>query len=154
MTSFFPAILVIGLGMTISVAPLTTVVMSAVAERQTGVASGINNTVSRLAGVVAVAILTSIAIGTFSASLEESLRESEVPPAVIADLLANAGRLAELKPPDGISDSVASAVDAAIAMSYVDAFRIMAVICGLLAIASGLVAWRSLGALEIRKPEA
>jgi hypothetical protein len=39
-------------------------------------------------------------------------------------------------------------------MSYVDAFRIMAVICGLLAIASGLVAWRSLGALEIRKPEA
>lgn len=143
-TGFLPAILVIGLGMTISVAPLTTVVMSAVAERQTGVASGINNTVARLAGVVAVAVLTGVAIGWFSSSLEESLRASEVPPAVTQHLLANAARLAELSAPDDVSAPVAKSVDAAIAASYVGAFRVIAVVCGLLAIGSGLVAWFSL----------
>ena len=73
-TGFLPAILIIGLGMTISVAPLTTVVMGAVSDDQTGVASGINNTVARLAGVIAVAVLTGIAISWFSTSLEDSLQ--------------------------------------------------------------------------------
>jgi MFS family permease len=149
-TGFLPAILVIGLGMTISVAPLTTVVMSAVAERQTGVASGINNTVARLAGVVAVAVLTGVAIGWFSASLEESLQESGIPSAVTRELLANATRLAELSSPDDVPAPLARSIDAAIATSYVDAFRIIAVICGMLAIGSGLVAWFTLG--PVREP--
>lgn len=149
-TGFLPAILVIGLGMTISVAPLTTVVMSAVAERQTGVASGINNTVARLAGVVAIAVLTGVAIGGFSTSLEDSLRAAGVPPAVTEDLLANATRLAELNPPGDVSPSVARTIEATVATSYVDAFRITTVVCGLLAIGSGLVAWFSLGGLSIR----
>jgi hypothetical protein len=147
-TGFLPAILIIGLGMTISVAPLTTVVMSAVAEGQTGIASGINNTVARLAGVVAVALLTAIAIGWFSASLEEALRVADVSPAATQTLLANAGRLAELRAPDDVSASAARMIDAVVASSYVAAFRLVTVICGLLAIGSGLVAWFSLGGMS------
>ena len=150
-TGFLPAILIIGVGMTISVAPLTTVIMSAVAEHQTGVASGINNTVARLAGVIAVAVLTGVAIGSFSSSLEDYLRELEVPAAVTEELLSNAARLAESSPPEDLLPGVARAIEAAIAYSYVDAFRLTAIICGLLAIGSGLAAWLTLGDRGRRK---
>ena len=73
-TSFFPAVMVMSAGMSVSVAPLTTTVMGAVEERHAGIASGINNAVSRTAALLAVAAFGVLMLNAFNSSLAERLR--------------------------------------------------------------------------------
>lgn len=141
---FLPGIAIIAVGMTLSVAPLTTVVLSAVAERQAGIASGVNNTAARLAGVLAVAALTAVAVWQFADALASRLQEAGVPAALVAQLIGNASRLAELEPPAGTPEPVAAAIAGAVALAYVQTFRVLVLSCGVLAAVSGLIAWFTL----------
>lgn len=139
--SFFLAFVVLGLGMAISVAPLTTVVMSSADENRTGTASGINNAVARLASVLSVAILGIIMVKIFSSDLERSLRGQVLPGNVLQYIQANAIKLAGLEPPAGLDTHTSAMIRASIAQAFVSGFQIEMLICAALSVASGAVAW-------------
>ncbi len=67
-TEVLPAILVFGLGLSATVAPLTATVLDSVEERHVGIASGVNNGISRVAGLLAIAVLGAVISAKFAAS--------------------------------------------------------------------------------------
>jgi EmrB/QacA subfamily drug resistance transporter len=145
-TAFFPAFVVLGLGMAISVAPLTTVVMNSVPQERAGTASGINNTVARVAGVLAVAVLGAVMAEAFAHSLRQSLASLTLNPSVVYQLESNVAKLGSLDAPPGVDSSTAAAIRSAIADAFVFGFRLIVLLCAVLAIASAGIAWRKIPA--------
>lgn len=140
--TFFSPVVVLGLGMAVSVAPLTTVVMESVEEDRAGTASGINNAVSRVAGLLAIAVLGVIMVAEFTDHLNLRLANVAMAAEVRAELQSNETKLAALKPPSGVEPGTAAAIESAIVASFVFTFRRMMWICAALALASAAVAWR------------
>jgi EmrB/QacA subfamily drug resistance transporter len=139
---FFPAFVVLGFGLAVSVAPLTTVVMNAVDRNRAGTASGINNAVARVAGLLAIAVLGIVMVRAFSFHLNRSLQDLAVPPPAMQYLRSNEIKLAALGAPVGIDVEMAAAIRISIERAFVFAFRIVMVICAGLSIASASFALR------------
>jgi EmrB/QacA subfamily drug resistance transporter len=139
--SFFPAFVVLGFGMAISVAPLTTVVMSSVDQDRAGTASGINNAVARVASMLAIAILGIVMVEVFSSSLNRSLTGRLLPPGILHYLQLNAIKLAGLDLPPGLDIDTTALIRESISHAFVFGFRTGMLICAGLSSASALVAW-------------
>jgi EmrB/QacA subfamily drug resistance transporter len=136
---FFPAFVVLGLGMAISVAPLTTVVMSSVGQNRAGTASGINNAVARVAGVLAIAILGIVMVKLFSSNLNRTLAGALLPPGILQYVRSNEIKLAGLELPSGLDADTAALIRMAIARAFVFGFRTVMLICAGLCLASAAV---------------
>ena len=115
-TTFFPAVVVIGIGMAISVAPLTTAVMNAVPVAQSGIASGINNAISRLASLLAVAVFGLVLLTAFKHDLVRRLDQLALPALERQSIEAQRSRLAAIQTDD-------PRVEHAVAEAFVFGFR-------------------------------
>ncbi len=137
---FFLAFAVLGLGMAISVAPLTTVVMSAVGQGRAGAASGVNNAVARVASVLAVAVLGIVMVKLFSFSLQRTLAAAMLPPGILHYVQSNEIKLAGLDLPSGLDAQTSALLRTSISHAFVFGFRIVMLICAGLCVASAAVA--------------
>jgi len=138
--SYFPAFVVLGFGMAVSVAPLTTVVMSTADQDRGGTASGINNAVARVAGVLSIAILGIVMVKSFSSNLNCSLTGGLLPPGILQYIHANEIKLAGLDLPSGLDANKTALIRVSISHAFVFGFRSVMLICAGLSLASAAVA--------------
>jgi EmrB/QacA subfamily drug resistance transporter len=140
-TTFFPAVVVLGLGMAVSVAPLTTTVMNAVGERRTGIASGINNAVARTAGLLAIAILGLALTYTFNRALDTRVSRLELSLVARQAVDGQRAKLAGAEFGDQISAETRTALQEAIDDAFVTGFRRIMMIAALLALLGAVSGW-------------
>jgi EmrB/QacA subfamily drug resistance transporter len=143
-----PGLLVFGTGLAATVAPLTTTVLDSVEPSHAGVASGINNDVSRIAGLLAIAVLGAVITANFTSEVDGALAARTLTPAqerTVADARTRPLASAESR---GIRPGDRAVIGAAIDDAAVSAFHLALGLSGALMIAGGLIA-----AAGIRNPE-
>ncbi len=136
-TSFFP----LGLGMAVSVAPLTTTVMGSVGEDKSGVASGINNAVARTASLLAIAIFGVVMLHAFSRNLSYSLARIDASEDVRRSIYEQRVKLAGLELPSNLDSKVRAQAQQAIAGSFISGFRLIMFISAALALGGAVSSW-------------
>ena len=124
--------------MAISVAPLTTAVMGAVDSSHAGIASGVNNAVSRTAGLLAIAVMGIFVSYTFTSSLDSRLAMLNIPAPIRQVIASQHSKLASINIPAGISSATHAALVQAINESFIAGFRVVMLIAAGLALASAL----------------
>jgi hypothetical protein len=148
-TNFFPPAVVLGIGMAITVAPLTTTVMNSIAQSRAGIASGVNNAVARTASLVAIAVLGVVMIQVFKSNLDHRLSSASMPGAIVQSVQTQSTRLAAIDVPQNLNAETRQVIRSAIDESFVSGFRCVMLIGGALAAASAVTALFWIGGTPI-----
>ncbi len=142
-----PALLIFSLGLSMTVAPLTAAVLAGVEEREAGIASGVNNAVARVAGLLGVAALGAVVAVQFSNTLDRRLAGVALP-APAREAVAQAKRLTLGRPPvAGLAPPQAKTITAAADDASLASFRVGIGMAGGLVLLGGLI-----GAVGIQNP--
>jgi MFS family permease len=135
-TTFFPASVVLGVGMAAQASAVTTVALGSVDARRSGLASAINNAFSQTAALLAVAVLGVLMFWVFGGSLDARLEALELPPAARQQLEEQKTRLGAAEVPEGLQ--AAPAVERAIDEAFVAGYRAVMLVVAGTALASAL----------------
>jgi EmrB/QacA subfamily drug resistance transporter len=154
LTDVFPAVLVFGLGLAATVAPLTATVLDSVAEGRVGIASGVNNGVSRVAGLLAIAVLGAVISAHFGACLDSGLGPRPLSPAAAKKVGEAKEQPLGVPETAGLAPAEAARVRAASVPASTSAFHLGVLIAGLLMILGGLASWAGIENPRRRRGEA
>ncbi|MFZ3321010.1 MAG: MFS transporter [Usitatibacter sp.] len=143
-TGFFPAFVVLGLGMSLTVAPLTTTVMSAATRDHSGVASGVNNAIDETSGLLAVAVFGLVMAHAFERGIEKGLESANVPVEVRQEIRGQALKLAAIEIPKGVEGAQREAITRVIETSFISGFRLVMALGVALSLLSAVCAWTTL----------
>jgi predicted MFS family arabinose efflux permease len=144
--TFFPGVLLIGIGMGLCIAPITEVAMGAVPTRQSGIASGVNNAVARLASVLAVALFGVVVSLSYNRSLDAELSRLDISPRIGEYFQTERTKLAAATPPPALEMELEAQLDEAIKRSFVSGFRALCIGAAGLALATTVCCWVTLRA--------
>ena len=151
-TTYFPAVMVLGVGMAISVAPLTTTVMNSVSVEHSGIVSGINNAVSRLAGLLAIAVLGVVMLALFNRTLTSSLAKSDLDSETRLEIDSQREKLAAIDIPQHVGSEQRATIEKTIDESFLAGFRVVMLSASLLALLSAATAWLSIKPSQNDRP--
>jgi EmrB/QacA subfamily drug resistance transporter len=152
-TTYFPAMIVLGLGMSGVVAPLTTTVMNSVSEHQAGVASGVNNAVSRVASLLSIAVLGIIAFHVFDIQLQKRLDAANLPATAKHAVMEQRTRLTQIEMPAELAADQQLWLKRSIDESFLAGFRWVMVVSAGLALLSAISAWIMIDGKTAKKSE-
>jgi EmrB/QacA subfamily drug resistance transporter len=138
LTDVLPAVLVFGLGLSATVAPLTATVLDSVEERRVGIASGVNNGVSRVAGLLAIAVLGAVISAHFGAVLDQNLGDRPLSPAAVRTVADAKAQPLAVPSTKRLPPAEATRVRTAAADASTSAFHLGTLIAALLMIAGGI----------------
>ena len=142
--TFLPATIIFGVGLGITIAPLTTVALGAVPMHLSGLASGVSNAASRVASMLAVATLGALMVLQFSASLEFHTQPLPLSAEDRSLLQEEKLKLGGAEPPPGLVSELQTEVETAIDEAFVDAFRLMMALCAILALVSAAISFATI----------
>lgn len=139
-SSFFPGIFFLGLGMAISFAPLNTTVMSSVKRSEAGTASGVNKAISRLSGMLSVALLGALAITLFGHQLTDRMQKNDISPQVQQHMLGEKTKLAKAEIPPHISPETEKILEETVEASFLGSFSLIMYVSAALVFSGALFA--------------
>ena len=140
-TELLPALAVFGLGLSMTVAPLTAAVLAAVDDSHSGIASGVNNAISRVAGLLAIAVLGTFVSAGFDSTVDEKLANRQLSPPAIAAVEQAKERPLAVARPANVPPQEREAIAAATTDASVEALHVGMAACAAFTILGGLAAF-------------